>query len=1813
MRSNSKVALILFCTLFLSHYSCQALSSPFKVVTESDSVKAFEGSCLPDSIEGKIEGKRNAFFYKVLAYIGSWQEASAEPWGVIGSAGIRIKHDMPISDINDIDLLMGSEQSANNLIDFLFERIRHDIYRAWGDEHVTVEKGHVRKDESKAAVSTRMGLITFFYQSVPIASIEISVADKWMGEREFTNKKLMLPADVLFNGKGDFSIPVLSDTSYVTLDLHTLNEDIKNLDSLFNQPQNSAIDSMLYSCQSLFKVNKRIPFYRQVTQGHQDRYDLMMALCESFNSLLFGLKTQEELLPTIQQRARLLEYGAIRQHAPVLPEGERVEPSGHSFEELQVILRKELSLSRIKGDGNCFYQTVAEILNDDSRMRSRFILAEKTLLKKYGERALEEKITQKDVRVLIHHWLAKAAAVLSPENASRLNTLILVEGFSLSEALAKKIIFDSAVSCEDVSRFGWSNLLNVVSFVTGFNFAVVVPDSVREEIDVCPYGNRAHDPLYCDLAQLLSHVKGLVFDAEHEPLVGNMKFMVYSGSDHYCKAEPNFLLSKRLKLLNEAEKVCVSFQEIKIDDLFKGSLVAKESDGVKGDSIAFDRSLFNVPPFDDGQCDNMIGVAQPFVFSRDEVGASDKRINSAPVSTNHSQPSPKKKKKKKKKRRNNKEKISESADQLNVKSEAIVDQTQGKHVCFSCVESEVKCYVRSRTQGISDDKRKPVKIEKPLPLGYQQLNKVINLVEMKLCKGGVSGDFKIKLREKLLNALIPLLSTNHDNTISAADFIEVDFDHIDRILFKGLELGDKLDDPIAPVVLGMQQLLALDPLSVDSKRLWKAIRFFVSAAQRGNIQGAFNLYWLAALTGSAEALGMSFAVMKYLDDKPKEKLKTIIYKISSSRFLVNEIAESIIMPAVVKLLSTSSAPERFDAAHKVLENAYPKNEILKFLLTPDVLFDGTGNSYLDKEHFSSSLAHFAHEGSAYLQRGQQVTAVDYFMPAAIGYALLVKNRGIVPISGMVRASGLYATYQCLNFFDGYHSSGGQNVVPVSIKQWQDCFGAISKALSSVSPEHDLCQIISKGRLASTPVALSESRVEYIKNRSKANIELSTLEDIDRDIKARSACLQGEGELIVSEGATEEIATDNTSAAVDVDLGKGHKPLQLVALNRKVADVSRRKNLAAASEALKELGSVIKDLQKRAWTMYYKFKYAPEYARVSKKELSTAFFDDVYANVETISRILRKDVAYIAETVKLSRTHCETLEKEIYDLTLTCCMSFSQLVGISDSQDLDISITENIEYLQRNLMTEDRINTFFSNRDKDFLIRELYNDFRENAVLLLNPELYKSFNRALCGSLFNSFFIYSKIFCHHQFDEKQKSILLSLFERVLSYFNHYNDMSALLYAMAISGIDFNDGRCLALLATALDKYWLSITTSVEVDDQEKHFNYMNEYVSGLAFDGKQEILSIWHREYDEYKMEMTSILKSRKAYARLVWDDLVQDETQRKKKKKKKKKAIKLVQASFTDESAGYQSDEPDNEGDPSGCITYEINDAPLPEVVAVSTDDAFHEVYKWAKKKEFDKAIGALDTLANKSNGDLLTLARVRVLKAECLFYKLKKEYPIFNDLKKCCELLCKYKEQYQSASESLRLPKVTKEQLKDGCALVSRIVAGMNEDDHYLRQAIHLQNEAVKILKQFSGEQEELKSELALLFPQYDRFKNILKQGLSMCSDMRDALKYRSVLMEKIGRKREKESVSAGWGVYSYQPSAVPPRFQKKAGEACFERRHQKAFTKPIQPDSGEDSLNVNQLQKSIDASGEELERLYQELESVDELGYLNPASCSG
>ena len=1403
---------------------------------------------------------------------------------MIGSAGIKINHEMPISDSKDIDLLMESEQSANNLIDFLFERIRHDMYRVWKNEHVTLEKGCVRKDESKAALATRVGGVTFFYQSVPIASIEISVANPWMKNRTFIDKNVMLPQGVLFNGQPCFKVPVLSDKHFMALDLQALDENINSLGSLFNRPQDEAVDAMLYCCQSLFKVNKRIPFYQRVIQGHQTMPDCMLQLCEKFNLLLLNLTTQDELLPIIWQRARALEYEkketASDKNNSNFSKVNGAKSVGHSFEELQVKLRKELFLSRINGDGNCFYQTIAEILNDDRRMRSRFIQAESLLLDERSQRNVSENITQKDVRVLIHHWLVKAVTHLPPEELSRLNTLILVEGFSLKEALSKKIILDSAFSGQDDDHFGWSNLLNIISFITGFNFAVVQPNSARQKIDVCPYGNRSHDPLYCELAKRLSHIQGLVFDFNKEPLVGNMKFMVFSGSDHYCKATPNFLLSKRLKLLREAEEVLTSFQHIKPDELVKGSQAAKKTETGLDGVIPFDRTIFAVPPLDVGALNKVFNVAQPLVLSQGITGDSDKTISGTVVSPNEGQPTLTRKKKKRHKKI---KEVGALANESNRPSETSVAQTQSKRVSFSLAEPENKNDDGSPTQSVCDDQTTPVKTITPVSADYPSLNKVIGFVEMQLGKGSVSGDFKIKLREKLLNDLMPLLSVGQNLSLADYDFIKIDFSRIEGALAKGLALADKLEDPIAPVILGMQQLLSLDPLNVDNKRLWSTIWDFVKAAQRGNVQGAFNLYWLAALTGSAEALGVSFTAIKNCVDNPKEKVKVISCTIPDHSSLLKNAAKNIIMPAVVKHLAMSRAPEKLYAAYRLLETVYPKSEILKLLLTPNVLFDDTDSSHLDKEQIKSSLTYFTHEGSAYCQRGQELKAISYFMPAAMGYALLVKNKAQTPLSGIVQACGLYSTYQCLDFFTSYRSSDKESQLPAVMKQWEDYFGPIREALSSVSFEHDLCQIIVKGKLASTPLALSESRVQYIKNRSKANAELSSVTAIDKDIWDRSLCLQGKSEFLAMEDVD-----DYSSATVGVELGKGHKPLKVAGLNRKRSETCGRKKIAATKEALRALGDVITELKREAWGYYDQFKYEPEYEKANTEALQQVFFEDVYTNVATIVRILKKDVSAITERVKCSVAHSKALEREIENLTLTCCLSFSQLVGLSGTKLFDTELAEHIEYLQRTLITEDRMNAVFLQRQKKPLIQELYTEFKKNAVLLLNPELYKEFNRVLCGSLFNAFFVYNKIFSHPQFDEKQQSVLLALFEKVVFYFNHYDDMSALLFAMSLAELDFNNERCLLLLTTALDKYWLSVLTSVEIDDQEKHFNYMIEYVSALNFSGKQALLQIWQKERDEYKMEMDTILDNRKAYAYLIWSDLLKGETQKKTKAKEKR-------------------------------------------------------------------------------------------------------------------------------------------------------------------------------------------------------------------------------------------------------------------------------------------------------------------------------------
>ena len=324
-------------------------------------------------------------------------------------------------------------------------------------------------------------------------------------------------------------------------------------------------------------------------------------------------------------------------------------------------------------------------------------------------------------------------------------------------------------------------------------------------------------------------------------------------------------------------------------------------------------------------------------------------------------------------------------------------------------------------------------------------------------------------------------------------------------------------------------------------------------------------------------------------------------------------------------------------------------------------------------------------------------------------------------------------------------------------------------------------------------------------------------------------------------------------------------------------------------------------------------------------------------------------------------------------------------------------------------------------------------------------------------------------------------------------------------------------------------------------------------------------------------------------------------------------------AAFINDTTCYQGDTESNDSESDEFITYEINDTSLQEEVTVTTDDIFNEAHQLANKKHYDQAIEALDRLNNERASDSLTLARLSILKAEYLFCKLKKEYPIFKNLKKCCSLLQSYKTQYKVASETMRLPKVTKDQLRDGCALVNKVTAGMNEDDYYLRQAIVLQNQAVQIFKQFTvgtvveqDQLEALHSELALLFTQHSRFAKILGQGLSMCKDMREALQYRSVLMAKIGRKREAEGSKAysanhtSWSAYSSQTS-IPPRFQNKTTELRVERRQQVVFVQPVQPGSGDDSLNVSKLQKSINDSSVELERLYKTLESLDDLDYLH------
>ena len=1219
-----------------------------------------------------------------------------------------------------------------------------------------------------------------------------------------------------------------------------------------------------------------------------------------------------------------------------------------------------------------------------------------------------------------------------------------------------------------------THLFKVLALSTGMQFILLEPDWEKGILKKEVYNQKR---MIKEMVNVSDEDQTLIAQctdqAEHLSVIENTHVVMHLGNGNYNACSPRTTLLKRLKPLKETEKLIRFGQTIDLTPLSHKSHLYNPQWVDVDDSIEF-KTLKPTPP-----------ESEPFSFD-----------NSGSLFVTENKES--------------KKKLKQSA---------------------------------SNSKQTSNS----VKIHDPLSKTEQEINKKISTIDLSKKKGlSLNSAVKEKYANDLFNDIVQLIC-HHSQPLSAIpNKIKVDFNKVNGVAKNGLLLACELGHASAAIILGVENLSNCSrekPLDIDD--VLSSIHYFTLAAEKGNIQGPLCLYWLANITGLPEPLYASIKGIDHLDPiAPKGNHKIIEFTFSADKQFLCDAYQNETMPIIVKKLALGRKTNCYFEALTELDKKAPRVMDVEQQLLPTLLFSDLQLN-ASQADIESTLVYLTHEGCSYMNRENtgedEKKARRCFMQAAIAYSYLCRINKQNDLPPIVKASGLLSVYQSCYFCHQEMENRQYNlasVLPDAFDDFSPYLSTIIKRMVSLGSHQYIYNVLAKMKVMRHHwFAITASNLTYIDQMLKSQPSaLMKWEEIMNQAATRNAYLST---LVFPVAAPEKShhhpSIPRQTMPVTSILKKNNAVSQAVKKNVRLQS-TKGISKKYTHKKVTVMGTQINEIKDEIYDLCDKYQ-AESVDKNEKQLICEKYFYPTLTLIEKIASLINNDKTLLENQVDKGYQE-SVLQCNLDILFRATSAAFLVLTETVIPGSLSEQGLRNIITIQNHLMTHRRAESALTKKWASY--KKIYNAVKTGFISLLSAQNFETFNDEIALLLCDSFFNHCHLFPDELFCNNRENVFFIL-QQIIDLHDDYSFMEAALNIMARLNFNFSTYANRNLLVKALEKYYLSISINVMIDEQQPFLEKICSYLRKINLDNDNQLLTTWENRLTEHSRDLEKILQDEFNYSDQAWMDIMAEEKRkhdekqeelakiRHKQQLERKAAIIEQQNDNQDMTTDSESEDSDNTDD----IIYEINDSPIevkPEYPESLPDDDFITVYKLISKNKLNRAIDLLKRMESKQDTDSFYLARVLMVKSDCLIEKLKKKHPLFTQVNRELLKLKNYKMQIELADSKGVYPHVTKTHMKLSGKKIGDLTAGLHKKNHILKQAIAAQQSSIDILKLLLGGQIGLESsicstascELEMLMIQHSFCSDLFNRLLEVCDVFETTLKARGHLITRLNKKRQ-------------------------------------------------------------------------------------------
>ena len=1658
-------------------------------------------------------------------------QSSAIQSALIGSSAFSVLFSPESLENNkDLDFMFKDSKSAEEFLLKISQIIQHIIYKqSVTDTLVTSSYSPIGKKSNGFDKTPKIGHTGIFFDDNPFLLIDISVVPEW-NKLDFTDLTNIKSIPMTKHGETlPYSLQTLSPNGHILLDIECLKMELHELKKEYN------IKGIIYTCNTLCAITKHI------------------SLIESLNCFDSNDSYSQQLINHTQQ-LRLLVIAQLKKYKEKLLNDHYVktgiEPSYLNKKTVQkksfysemlneksnncalLKLTNLFRMHQIPADGNCFYESLAYLLNARP-YKGNFLSAYKKLVK--SDYAQDEKVTGKMVRELIHQWIVKSMNndPKAPHSYDPgIEGLVSApEGMSTREVLEYRLIIDEAENSGDIPHYGWSPLAMIVSLAIGVDVIMLMPDAENTVINAASYSRIDAKSLYPELIDKLDDAGINAPYSYSRPI-----YIVHAGHDHFFVALPKKKILKNLSDIaslnlflnkdNPGSDFSIMHQEKKILDTATSTrtpsvniditsqnkeirtINKKEEQDVTGGgsndkegaaTAPIPKSTLNHEKTDSANLPETEHISEEIKTPKTVlVKESGSKAEMSPPG----QPSKKRKGKKKNKTRA-------------AFTDAQADETITQ---LNSLLTEQKAKLQNSTQLMSE-----TEIHK---LAGDIFNLVIAIIGRKIEAPPLSE----KKHESGSVTVNQKTAGNMPSRNNERYQIELDSCNQEVVYNALLFLHEKLNDPLAPVILGAMKLKeGSKTLKTDQL---EAITYFKSSVVRGNKQGLSLLSGLAHTLDSPEALNAGLWLVKNRSKELDDQFPVFDFKIP-----VSEDNIFVEIKRYIKRHIIESHQVNLTDLHELNQNM---NSNLEQLLTPAVLVDRHILDGYKNKDLGCSVTSNLYQAFIYIILGESVKAYNSFKKSTIAYLALKKRYSIT--SGIVNSAGLAAIYNFLRLPEKNEFLKDRFEYPQilnSLRFFPDRKIFIYSSLAVGSQELSL-------NLLFVMLCYMESLYEPSKLTGGAMLPLVFSKFLDDE---------------TSNNQPDSYATKSNSEKEALTIGAFRENKENMKKKIRSKQVMRKRN--------NKLFSTVKlhgmaEFQTRVRTVINQF--ATDANKIIDEAndllLTINAFDGSYDKAkekyDRVEELLDQSIDMLDKRVDFIKSHFKT-DKKLFGLTdhrtilaNTVIQLFDALYVIQEKSGIKFNpiIADHLYRFYKYGLNDEIYENIKKLNDKD---KEHYtNVFHvsyEKLLNLIDPDSFIDSDKSVTELLL-SVVLLRKDYIIDSLTDDSVYTLKKLLITVMPHCNQFDEMTDVLsFILEINDLFYGFESLIDDMLVKIYELLLPL--------DEQHLRELSKRVEEIlskaeSYEKKGSLIQTWRNAIDTFVSDSSSIVTP--SYSRSIeaWKELLKSEEEAIRKNKeesnKYKRTIKnIAQGTSTHPDNNDNNDNNDKSKDDFvvASVIEEENLHLSTDIKESDSDSVDTKLYKLIEDNDFDKAIAEIKQLLENET-DTFRLVKLKELLAEAILEKtLFDSNTTFVKIASLHKKVNRYKTIYQWYYDNFDedvffnspyqkiLPKdsegIRRDELISIMDTISSLISCLKETDNPFMQVYYHQTEVIQLFNILSYDLDDaphLKDQFNFLNMQRERLFDLIKHLSELASDIPKIVSMIKFLVKKIGIKMSKMGV---------------------------------------------------------------------------------------